>query len=248
MRIANTSPNAAADAFHTAALALTYVYNAYVVKYASVAVDQAGHFEDADNWRALSKDASFLSAGGAVAELADRPLWPDAVPPLAAEIWARLKAGLPTGEDWDVWIRWYDERLRGAPSHGEAYELVFATVPIKEWDKGHASANRWIKEHLPKEPKVSEASRENGQENELLKQKAAPFAFRVVNGKIDVAPEDAVSIDEQVARDFHAEAKRKAAELKERLARAQADKRLQDSLARLEDYLGQNVDDILYKF
>jgi hypothetical protein len=134
--------------------------------------------------------------------------------------------------------------LRGAPSHGEAYELVFATVPIKEWDKGHASANRWIKEHLPKEPKVSEASRENGQENELLKQKAAPFAFRVVNGKIDVAPEDAVSIDEQVARDFHAEAKRKAAELKERLARAQADKRLQDSLARLEDYLGQNVDDI----
>jgi len=112
VRIANTSPNAAADAFHTAALALTYVYNAYVVKYASVAVDQAGHFEDADNWRALSKDASFLSAGGAVAELADRPLWPDAVPPLAAEIWARLKAGLPTGEDWDVWIRWYDERLR----------------------------------------------------------------------------------------------------------------------------------------
>ncbi len=99
VRIANTSPNAAANAFETAALALTYVYTAYVVKYASVAVDQAGHFEDADKRRALSIDASFLSAGGAVAELADRPLWPDALPPFDAEIWARLKVGLPAGED-----------------------------------------------------------------------------------------------------------------------------------------------------
>ena len=97
---------------------------------------------------------------------------------------------------------------------------------------------------MPKEPKTSEASQEKGQENELLEQKAAPFAFRIVNGKIDVAPEDAVSIDEQVARDFHAEARRKAAELKQRLARAQADKRLRDSLSRLEQYLGENVEDI----
>ena len=79
---------------------------------------------------------------------------------------------------------------------------------------------------------TSEALPDKAQANELLKQKAAPYAFRVVNGKIDVAPEDAVAIDEQTARDFHAEAKRKAAELRDRLARAQADKRLQDSLAR----------------
>ena len=39
-----------------------------------------------------------------------------------------------------------------ASSRGEAYELVFATVPIEVWDKGPAAANRWIKEHLPKEP------------------------------------------------------------------------------------------------
>ena len=155
-----------------------------------------------------------------------------------------MLAAFPQGEDWDVWGRWYHERLVGARSRGEAVELVFATVPLKVWEKGPAAANHWIKEHLPKEPKTSEASPDKGQENELLKQKAAPFAFRVVNGKIDVAPDDAVSIDEQVARDFHAEAKRKAAELKQRLARAQADKRLQDSLARLEQYLGQNVEDI----
>ena len=117
-------------------------------------------------------------------------------------------------------------------------------MPVEVWNKGPVAANRWIKEHLLPEPKTSEASQEKAQESELLKQKAAPFAFRVINGKIDVAPEDAVSIDEHVARDFHAEAKRKAAELKERLARAQADKRLQDSLARLEQYLGENVEDI----
>ncbi len=195
-------------------------------------------------WKVVSSDANFLEAGGAVAELADRPLWSDEPPPEFAEQWVKLKAALPPGEDWDVWTRWYDERLKGAPSRGEAYELVFATVPTEVWDEGPAAANRWIKEHLPNEPKTSEASSESGQEKDLLKQKAAPFAFRVVNGKIDVAPEDAVAIDEQVARDFHAEAKRKAAELKERLARAQADKRLQDSLARLEQILGESIEDI----
>jgi hypothetical protein len=195
-------------------------------------------------WTAVSEDAAFFEWRGGVAELADRRLWPGRTPSWAAELWAKLKAALPSGDDWDVWTRWYEDRLKGALSRGEGYELIFATVPIEVWDEGPEAANRWIKEHLPPEPKTSEASSENGQETELLKQKAAPFAFRVVNGKIDVAPEDAVSIDEQVARDFHAEAKRKAAELKERLARAQADRRLQESLARLEQFLGQNVEDI----
>jgi hypothetical protein len=204
-------------------------------------------------WAAVTNDTNFVNQGGAVKELADCPLWGTssrlvelwakaALP--QGELWAKLKAALPPREDWEIWTRWYDERLKGAPSRGEAYELVFAVVPNEVWDQGPAVANRWIKEHLPPERKTSDDSQEKGQENELLKQKAAPFAFRVVNGKIDVAPEDAVSIDEQVARDFHAEARRKAAELKERLARAQADKRLQDSLARLEQYLGQNVEDI----
>ncbi len=235
---------------YSAALAADSVYYAAALPTAAndaaEAADAAAHaVVNADPlWAALSGDARFLDAGGAVVKLADRPLWPSGNPTDVVDLWDQLKAAMTTGEDWEVWTRWYDERLVGAPSRGEAYEVPFANVPNEVWDEGPAAANRWIKEHLPREPKTSDDSQDKGQENELLKQKAAPFAFRVVNGKIDVAPEDAVAIDEQVARDFHAEAKRKAAELKERLARAQADKRLQDSLARLDDYLGQNVEDI----
>jgi hypothetical protein len=239
---ANAAAAAAANAADAAASPLGAAASAAWAAYWSAAWQDSAWASP--GWAAVFEDRDFLRRRGAVTELSDRPLWPEDSPPDLVDLWVKLKAALPPNEDWDVWTRWYDERLNGAPLRGEAYELVFATVPEEVWDQGPAAANRWIKEHLPPEPKTSEAPREKGQENELLKQKAAPFAFRVVNGKIDVAPEDAVSIDAQVARDFHAEAKRKAAELKERLARAQADKRLQDSLARLEDYLGENVEDI----
>ncbi len=59
-----------------------------------------------------------------------------------------LHLALTKGEHWDVWIDWYEERLRGG-SRGEDYELVFASVPQEEWDKGSAAANLWIKAHLP---------------------------------------------------------------------------------------------------
>ena len=48
------------------------------------------------------------------------------------------------GQSWDVWTKWYEERLRGV-SRGQAYELVFPSVPQEEWDKGPAAANAWIK-------------------------------------------------------------------------------------------------------
>jgi hypothetical protein len=66
----------------------------------------------------------------------------------ASDAWARLRATLPKDEDWDVWIDWYEERLRGG-SRGEDYELIFASVPQEDWDKGPAAINGWIREHLP---------------------------------------------------------------------------------------------------
>ena len=67
----------------------------------------------------------------------------------------RLKKVLPIDEDWDVWIDWYKRRLSGG-SRGEDYELVFASVPSEEWDKGPAAANAWIKAHLPKAPEAAQ--------------------------------------------------------------------------------------------
>ena len=83
----------------------------------------------------------------------DLPLWSTARPRGLARL-VVLQAALPEGEDWDVWIDWYEERLRGG-SRGEAYELVFASVPLEVWDKGPAAANAWIREHLPKRPEAT---------------------------------------------------------------------------------------------
>ena len=62
-----------------------------------------------------------------------------------------LQAALPEGEDWDVWIDWYNERLRGG-TRGEPHEFVFANVPLAAWERGPAAVNAWIREHLPKDP------------------------------------------------------------------------------------------------
>jgi hypothetical protein len=45
-------------------------------------------------------------------------LWPSGVPNWAESALSDLKAALPIGQDRDVWIEWYEKRLRGV-SHGE---------------------------------------------------------------------------------------------------------------------------------
>jgi hypothetical protein len=79
----------------------------------------------------------------------DTPLWRGSAPDWANAGWAELRAALPKDEDWEVWIDWYENRLRGA-SRSEEYELVFAIVPLEVWGKGPSAANAWIKAHLPK--------------------------------------------------------------------------------------------------
>ena len=87
--------------------------------------------------------------------MADLPLWAHRPPEWVKPAWAILQEALSEGEDWEVWFNWYEDRLRGG-SRGEAYELVFASVPPDEWDSGPAAVNAWIKAHLPK---ASEAAR-----------------------------------------------------------------------------------------
>ena len=81
-------------------------------------------------------------------------MWPTGEPQWAKDGWLRFRSALPEGEGWDIWIDWYEKRLRGG-SRGEDYELVFTSVPQQEWDEGPATANAWIKAHLPKAPDVA---------------------------------------------------------------------------------------------
>jgi hypothetical protein len=107
-------------------------------------------------WEEIQADVSALEKLGAGA-LGDFPLWSRNIPQWANYAWAELRALLPEGENWEVWIDWYEERLRGG-SHGEDYELVFASVPQEEWDKGSAAANAWIRDHLPLPDDLRQAS------------------------------------------------------------------------------------------
>jgi TIR domain len=97
-------------------------------------------------WAMIGSDTKWIQSHGAGA-VSDLPLWSTAAPDLVVRAWTDLKNTLPAGQDWDVWIDWYDERLRGG-SRGEAFELVFASAPQEEWEKGPAAANAWIKAHL----------------------------------------------------------------------------------------------------
>ncbi len=102
---------------------------------------------DADVRAEIRSDSLALLEVGAY-RLADLRLWSHRRPDWAEDGWEELKAVLPMDEDWEVWIDWYEDRLRGR-SRGEAYEVTFASVPLEVWDQGPAAANAWIREHLP---------------------------------------------------------------------------------------------------
>ncbi len=108
-------------------------------------------------WEECRHDARLVQTLGA-AGLSNCSIWSAGRDEIwANNAWAKLRATLPKDEDWDVWIEWYAERLRGG-SRGEAYELVFATVPQGEWNRGPATANAWIKAHLPDRPATATLS------------------------------------------------------------------------------------------
>ena len=101
-------------------------------------------------WRSVELDADFLAQGGSTSAIADRQLWPEGAPRNLSDFWSELKAELlARDEDWDVWTRWYDERIEGKPSRGEAYTRL-PNIPIEVWNDDFTAANKWIKEHLPK--------------------------------------------------------------------------------------------------
>lgn len=151
----------AADAAVDAAAAACATYVAYpidpagAVDHAANAVAYAADFTPTAKWHALNADIALLSTQGEDA-LVDARLWVNGAPDWAVTRWNKLQASLPPDENWQVWLDWYEDRLAGR-SRGEAHELVFASVPQAEWDKGPAAANAWIKQHLPKQAEFPQA-------------------------------------------------------------------------------------------
>ena len=118
-------------------------------------------------------------------------------------------------------------------------------MPRDVWQRGHVAANGWIYEELQKLKRKKPRREDTAlDDREFVEQSSAPTSFRIVGDKIDAVPDTTASIDETIAAAFYDEAKRKARELRERLERAQADKRLQTNLALLEARLGASLADV----
>lgn len=95
---------------------------------------------------ALSADATELEADWSkAADALTRPLWPMGQPEWAKKATAHFLETLQNaGDDWDVWARWYQDRLDGVPPDPD-FILAIARIPEADWDKGPAHVNAIIK-------------------------------------------------------------------------------------------------------
>jgi hypothetical protein len=135
-------PAHGADAAFAAATAIDHAARVFAAR-----DDFTGPDVDAEAaaMASVEADAAFLCGRSAHA-LADAPLWPDgATPDGLAAYWRDLRAAL--GEGWEVWFRWYEDRLEGVGA-SEAADLAYAMVPPEKWEEGPAAANAWIKARL----------------------------------------------------------------------------------------------------
>jgi hypothetical protein len=111
----------AADAAYAAADAAAHAAAA-----AAAAVARAAAVADAR--AAAAADAALVETNVTVAQLMSLPLWPNETPDWARSSFQELARSLhASGEDWDVWTRWYDAILAGEDAFIEEVE-VFRVV------------------------------------------------------------------------------------------------------------------------
>jgi hypothetical protein len=77
----------------------------------------------------------------AAAQCLDAPLWPTGMPSDLAYWWPRLKERLlRTGQNWDTWVDWYEDRLAGRGSIDPQLDIEIATLPDDLWKNGAVNA------------------------------------------------------------------------------------------------------------
>lgn len=103
----------------------------------------------------VATDAAFIDAANApavgLAQLAARPLWPDAVPDLIQARWAKLRETLlAADEDWDVWTDWWEARRDGLASvaAAERWRTLGDPAVADFWQQTPAAINQAIKKVL----------------------------------------------------------------------------------------------------
>src|SRR6185369_10490149 len=146
----------AAAAFITTFEAAAYAMDTVAAADAADAADAAAYAvyvsaltadgSDPPAYAAATADAHALKSGLSVNALASRRLWPRQMPPWASEYWGRLESALLTNNhDWEVWARWYRDRLDGHPPN-EPLELARVLIADDIWKQGPRVVNAHIAE------------------------------------------------------------------------------------------------------
>lgn len=97
-------------------------------------------------YSAISADVNKLADGAGRIAVVTSPLWPDedGPPGPIVAMWSRLQRRLMEDEaavdGWQVWIEWYEARMRGVPPIPDL-ERAIARIDQRIWDDGPATAN-----------------------------------------------------------------------------------------------------------
>lgn len=121
---------------------------AWATHYSSSALESFADSVNGATWDAILADSLHLENHRSTTAVEIGPLWPKGMPIGVANTWSALRTELLARsiEHWDMWIDWYEARLRGEPSNGEEEIARILEVTEEEWAAGPAIANKKIKD------------------------------------------------------------------------------------------------------
>lgn len=167
-------------------------------------------------------------------------------------------------EDWEVWTRWYEARLRGVPTYpqlsaevNEAFEIArVLDITDEDWEAGPKVVNARIKEIVEWDAKDNEEtseeikpedqsdSNDDAEDSRGFEQKPAAHRFENIDGRIEASWQSGDPFDREVASDIHRGLQQKATALLKRLQKTNAPTRPRETIEHLLKTLGDDVDDV----
>jgi hypothetical protein len=114
------------------------------------AAHAAVHTAGAEIWEAITVDTKVIETDRSREKLMRCPLWIDTIPDWVVDLYRRLASELlGLDENWEVWTRWYEDRLfptdksRRRPLI-EQLEVDRVMIPGADWAKGPKHVNAII--------------------------------------------------------------------------------------------------------
>lgn len=249
-----TASFTASHAFHAASAALSASRAAlltasvasadFAAASVASAVSAASHAARQD---ALTADLAALRDGQAAQSLAATPLWQNAPsraaravwehapPEELADAWTRMRTLLlqREGEHWEVWIDWYEARLRGDPPRCDL-EIARVEALTEDILKDPIATNRALAavEALfaaRSEPGARTDEVEADEEASTPVRGSAPYVFGAAGGKLTAAPLAGTPDNPGLIDHMHAELLAQAERYRDRMRKTNAPRRVTDT-------------------